>query len=294
MAVPSRGVGRSVHLVISYTVFGALMAVSVAFCVAVFSSIDFSTGGSPMGNGELIELLRARAVSGALVGLTVGVVRALLPGERGTGLHLVSAVLIPVASMIASVAWAAAVSVVLVIVRGFVPDVLDHQRTIIMGGVWAIPALVLLTVLFGRPTPPGRTSGGYVGSGYTGGSSLYGSGASAGPVGAGFGYGGATTYRTSRDLFGGGTTSYGSDGSTYRTTSDLFGGGTTTHGSDGTTYHTTSDLFGGGTTTHGSDGATYHTTKDFFGDGYTTRGDDGSVMRTSKDLFGDGTTTRRD
>ena len=47
-------------------------------------------------------MLKARAISGIFVDLTVGVVLALLLGERGTGPNLVSAVLNPVASVIAS------------------------------------------------------------------------------------------------------------------------------------------------------------------------------------------------
>ncbi len=296
MADNGLSTGRRVLLVISYVIFGALMAVSLTFCVAAFSSIDFSTGGSAMTNTALFELLEDKAVLGALIGLGVGVVFASLPGRRGRGLTLGSAFLLPPGTAIAAVMWAVAVSFALVFADAAGHPLLDRQREIILAGVWTIFGLVILGVLVSRPSTPSLSSSGYGGvyTGYGAVASSGGAAASAGSMGLGSGYGGATTFRTSSDIFGGGTTTRGDDGSTYHTTSDIFGGGTTTRGDDGTTYHTTSDIFGGGTTTRGDDGTTYHTTQDLFGGGYTTRGDDGSVFHSSKDIFGDGTTTRKE
>ena len=265
--------GRRVLLVVSYVVFGTLMAGSLAFYVTAFSSIDFSTGGSPMTAPELIEVLRSKAVLGSLLGLGAGILFAVVPGRRGKGLTLLSAFLLPLGSAFASVLWAVVVSFSLVFIDAMGHSFLDRQREIILAGVWVIPGLVIVGVLLSRPSRPrvpasgyGAFYGGYGAAGSTGRAA-----ASASSLDLGSGYGGATVFRTSSDLFGGGTTTRGDDGSVFHTSEDLFGGGTTTRGDDGTTYHTTQDLFGGGTTTRGDDGSVFHSSKDLFGDGTTTR-----------------------
>ena len=290
----------------SYAVFGALMCVSTGILVLIFSDIDFSTGELSVTSDMAIAMAHTLAIAGGAVGGIAGVVISLLPGEskRGRRLGVVKAVAIPIGTFFGSIMFAAVISLILAILEAAGIDWLQYQRQIIVAGLWLIPAVVVLLTVLSKEKPP-RSSGRLKGAGYAGG--YYGGGYYAGGyamtgsshgntsgTAPASGFGMSTTYRTTKDFFGDGTTTRGSDGTTYHTTKDFFGDGTTTRGSDGTTYHTTKDFFGDGTTTRGSDGTTYHTTKDLFGGGYTTRGSDGSVYHTRNNFFGDGTTTRRD
>lgn len=244
------------------------MWVSTGLLVLGFSSMSFSTGASSATNDTLIAAAQNYAVVGGVVGCAVGVVISRLPGSRGKDLTVVSAVLFPVGAFIGSLLFAVAVSLALFVVSLFGFRWFQYQGTIIVTGVWVISAVAVLAVLTSKDGGSSSVTYSY-GGGYSGVGSVGGGAIGATPAG---GFGGSDTFHTTRDFFG---------------------DGYTTRGSDGTTFHTTSDFLGGGTTTRGSDGTVYHTTKDFFGDGYTTRGSDGSVYHTRDDFFGDGTTTRK-
>ena len=275
------------------------MCVSTGILVLTFSDIDFSTGELSVTSDMAIAMAHILAIAGGVVGGIAGVVISLLPGEskRGRRLGVVKAVAIPVGTFFGSIMFAAVISLILAILEAAGVDWLQYQRQIIVAGLWLVPAVVVLLTVLSKEKPP-RSSGSLGGAGYAGGYYARGyamtgsSGGNASGTAPAGGFGMSTTYRTTKDFFGDGTTTRGSDGTTYHTTKDFFGDGTTTRGSDGTTYHTTKDFFGDGTTTRGSDGTTYHTTKDLFGGGYTTRGSDGSVYHTRNNFFGDGTTTR--
>jgi hypothetical protein len=249
------------------------MWASTGVCVLGFSNMDFSTGSS-VSNDAAIAVAQNHAMVGASVGCVVGIVISLLPGERGKDLGIVSAVAVPIGTLIGSVVFAVAVSFILFLLAIFDINGLQYQRSIIVTGMWAIPAIVTLSTALGKKEGRSGSRGYSGGWSYTG--SFSGTGAS----------GGRLFDATCTGGFG--------TASAFHTTRDLLGDGTTTRGSDGTTFHTTRNLFSDGWTTRGSDGTTYSTTRDLFGDGTTTRGSDGSVYRTTKDLFGDGTTTRRE
>ena len=279
----------TLRLGFSYAVFGALMWVSTGLLVLGFSSMSFSTGASSATNDTLIATAQNYAVVGGVVGCAIGVVISRLPGSRGKDLTVISAVLFPVGAFIGSLLFAVAVSLALFVVSLFGFRWFQYQGTIIVTGVWVISAVAVLAVLTSKDGGSSSVTYSYRG-GYSGVSSVGGGAIGAAPAG---GFGGSDTFHTTRDFFGDGYTTRGSDGTTFHTTRDFLGDGTTTRGSNGVTFHTTRDFLGGGTTTRGSDGTVYHTTKDFLGDGYTTRGSDGSVYHTRDDFFGDGTTTRK-
>ena len=197
------------------------------------------------------------------MGGIAGVVISLLPGEskRGRRLGVVKAVAIPVGTFFGSIMFAAVISLILAILEAAGVDWLQYQRQIIVAGLWLVPAVVVLLTVLSKEKPP-RSSGSLGGAGYAGG--YY----AGGYYARGYAMTGSSGGNASGTAPAGG---FGMS-TTYRTTKDFFGDGTTTRGSDGTTYHTTKDLFGGGYTTRGSDGSVYHTRNNFFGDGTTTRG----------------------
>ena len=268
-----------VQPILSFALFGALMAMAISFNLTYFGNVNFNNGITNVCWSSFLESLKFYAIAGAAIGAVWQAINNACSFNFGKDTRFSSAFRSAGLSIVLTFAWGIVVSLALVFaVEVGHSHLLEYQRSAILFGAVVIPLFFILKRIFSdEPKPVYHGAGSY--GGYSG------SGSSAPDISSHLDslQESASQSSRQRDFWGneyintsdGGRvtrndTMFGTErwvdqsGTSYTKQEGLFGG-TSYCGSDGSKYEETTGIFGGSYLKDYSTGKTYEKTTDFWG-----------------------------